>query len=124
PETYKADVSAGDAVEDLSTMLGLRESGREFAVRLVEHPDRWTLVVYRSGSPITLSDVLPQLQHMGLEVVDEHPYTFAGSSNAALFGLYDLGRRPRAVAAAGSRRLVFEEALTALWHGETADDGF
>ena len=37
-------------------------------------------MVYRSGSPITLSDVLPQLQHMGLEVVDEHPYQFAGSS--------------------------------------------
>ena len=35
-------------------------------------------MVYRSGSPITLSDVLPQLQHMGLEVVDEHPYQFAG----------------------------------------------
>ena len=74
PETYKADVSAADAVDDLSTMLGLRESGSEFAVRLVEHPERWTLVVYRSGTPITLSDVLPQLQHMGLEVVDEHPY--------------------------------------------------
>ena len=28
PETYKADVSAADAVDDLSTMLGLRESGR------------------------------------------------------------------------------------------------
>src|SRR5580700_8489647 len=82
PETYKADVSAQDAVDDLTTMLGLREAGLQFAVRLVEHPERWTLVVYRSGSPITLSDVLPQLQHMGLEVVDEHPYNFAGSSSA------------------------------------------
>ena len=79
PETYKADVTAADAVDDLLTMLELRESGTEFAVRLVEHPGRWTLVVYRSGTPITLSEVLPQLQHMGLEVVDEHPYEFRGN---------------------------------------------
>src|SRR5580693_7265045 len=124
PETYKADVSAQDAVDDLTTMLGLREAGLQFAVRLVEHPERWTLVVYRSGSPITLSDVLPQLQHMGLEVVDEHPYNFAGSSSAGSFWIYEFGLRPPAAAAAGSLRPVFEEALTALWHGETEDDGF
>ena len=93
PETYKADVSAQDAVDDLITMLGLREAGREFAVRLVERPERWTLVVYRMGSQITLSDVLPQLQHMGLEVVDEHPYKFAGSRSASSFWIYEFGLR-------------------------------
>src|ERR1017187_10474744 len=56
PETYKADVSTADAVDDLTTMLELRESGTEFAVRLVEDPDRWTLVVYRPRTPITLSE--------------------------------------------------------------------
>src|SRR6202453_5088640 len=124
PETYKADISAQDAVDDLTTMLGLRDAGLQFAVRLVEHVERWALVIYRSGSPITLSDVLPQLQHMGLEVVDEHPYQFAGSSSAGSFWIYEFGLRPPAAAAAGSLRLVFEEALTALWHGETEDDGF
>jgi glutamate dehydrogenase len=124
PETYKADVSAVDAVGDLSTMLGLRESGQEFAVRLVEHPERWTLVVYRSGTPITLSEVLPQLQHMGLEVVDEHPYEFAGSSSAGSFWIYEFGLRPPAAAASGGLRQIFEDALTALWHGQTEDDGF
>jgi glutamate dehydrogenase len=124
PESYKAEVSAADAVNDLITMLGLREVGQEFAVRLVEHPERWTLVIYRSGSPITLSDVLPQLQHMGLEVVDEHPYQFAGSSNAASFWIYEFGLRPPAATVSGSLREVFEEALTALWHGQIEDDGF
>ena len=123
PETYKADVSAADAVDDLSTMLGLRESGAEFAVRLVEHPERWTLVVYRSGTLITLSEVLPQLQHMGLEVVDEHPYEFTGNSGAGSFWIYEFGLRPPA-AASGGLRLIFEDALTALWNGQTEDDGF
>ena len=123
PETYKADVTAADAVDDLLTMLELRESGKEFAVRLVEHPGRWTLVVYRSGTPITLSDVLPQLQHMGLEVVDEHPYHFRGNSSVGSFWTYEFGLRPPA-AASGGLRQIFEDALTALWNGRTEDDGF
>ncbi|HEY6314692.1 MAG TPA: NAD-glutamate dehydrogenase, partial [Streptosporangiaceae bacterium] len=123
PETYKADVNAQDAVDDLTTMVGLRESGLQFAVRLVEHPERWTLVVYRSGSPITLSEVLPQLQHMGLEVVDEHPYQFTGSTDAGSFWIYEFGLRAPA-AAAGSVRETFEDALTALWLGQNEDDGF
>ncbi|MGH3179591.1 MAG: NAD-glutamate dehydrogenase domain-containing protein, partial [Streptosporangiaceae bacterium] len=81
-------------------------------------------MVYRSGTPITLSDVLPQLQHMGVEVVDEHPYTFKGSSAADSFWIYEFGLRPPAAAASGSLQQVFEEALTALWHGEAEDDGF
>jgi glutamate dehydrogenase len=124
PETYKADVTAADAVDDLLTMLKLRESEQEFAVRLVEHPGRWTLVVYRSGTPITLSDVLPQLQHMGLEVVDEHPYHFRGNSSVGSFWTYEFGLRPPAAAASGGLREIFEDALTALWHGQTDDDGF
>ena len=124
PETYKANVSGQDAVDDLSTMLQLRESGMEFAVRLVEHPERWTLVVYRSGTLITLSDVLPQLQHMGLEVVDEHPYQFGGTSDPGSFWIYEFGLRPPAAAASGGLRRIFEDALTALWIGQTEDDGF
>ena len=124
PETYKADVTAADAVDDLLTMLELRESEKEFAVRLVEHPGRWTLVVYRSGTPITLSDVLPQLQHMGLEVVDEHPYHFRGNSSVGSFWTYEFGLRPPAAATSGGLRQIFEDALTALWNGQTEDDGF
>jgi glutamate dehydrogenase len=124
PETYKADVPAKDAVFDLATILELRESGTEFAVRLVENADRWTLVVYRLGTPITLSDVLPQLQHMGLEVVDEHPYEFAGANTTSSFWIYEFGLRAPVATSAISVRQNFEEALTALWHGQTEDDGF
>ena len=124
PETYKTDVSPDDAVDDLSTMLELRESGKEYAVRLVEDPERWTLVIYRLGTPITLSDVLPQLQHMGLEVVDEHPYKFTGTGDNKSFWVYEFGLRAPANQASGSVREIFEAALTALWQGQTEDDGF
>ena len=124
PDAYKTDASAPEAVRDLSTIATLRELGTEFAVQLTEDGDRWGLRIYRSVAPVTLSQILPQLQHMGLEVVDEHPYEFSGQVTHRPFWIYELGLR--APAAGASRRVthLFEEALTALWHGQTEDDGF
>ncbi len=124
PDAYKSDVSAADAVRDLSTIVSLHELGAEFAVRLAPDAERWTLRVYRARTPITLSDVLPQLQHLGLDVVDEHPYEFAGAGVPLPFWIYEFGLRPLAAALSTGAARVFEEALTALWHGQTEDDGF
>ncbi|MBV9792395.1 MAG: NAD-glutamate dehydrogenase [Actinobacteria bacterium] len=130
PETYKTGVSAAEAVDDLSHVLSLRESGDTFAVQLREDETpaggHWRLRVYRTGAPVILSDVLPQLQHMGLEVVDEHPYEFASSEP---FYIYDFGLRVQSSSArqrprSDSGREQFEQALCALWRGETEDDGF
>jgi glutamate dehydrogenase len=88
----------------------------------------WRLTIHRTGSPITLTDVLPRLQHMGVEVVDEHPYEFAADEP---FWIYDFGLRreggSRAQAGAVSLTSVagqLEGALAALWNGEIEDDGF
>ncbi len=96
------------------------------------HPRRvWRLTIHRTGSPITLTDVLPRLQHMGVEVVDEHPYEFPADEP---FWIYDFGLRREGGAPARSGRVPavslasvagqLEGALTALWNGEIEDDGF
>jgi glutamate dehydrogenase len=130
PEVYKADVTAVDAVEDLRRVLELGESGDGFAVQLRDDAGdsagHWRLRVYRSGSPVILSDVLPQLQHMGLEVMDEHPYEFGGPEP---FWIYDFGLHAESAAARqrprrDGGREQFELALCALWRGEIEDDGF
>ena len=95
----------------------------------------WRLTIHRTGSPITLTDVLPRLQHMGVEVVDEHPYEFAG---AEPFWIYDFGlrRESRATSGPGGRSTQaphvslasvagqLEGALAALWNGEIDNDDF
>jgi len=116
PDTYKADVPAAAAVGDLTRILALRESGEDISFELwesvgfvggvpVQHdphtdaaatsgrPRVWRLTIYRTGSPITLTDVLPRLQHMGVDVVDEHPYEFSGAHIPAPFWIYDFGLR-------------------------------
>ena len=125
PETYKADTSPAAAVGDLAVVQRLRQEAAPFAIRLQIIPNEcWRLRVFRL-SPITLSNVLPQLQHMGLEVLDEHPYEFGGSDP---FWIYDFGIRGsgREVteAEADAVRARFESALTALWHEQTEDDDF
>jgi glutamate dehydrogenase len=131
PQTYKADTSAADAVADLAVVLRLREESVPFAMRLsIRSNEPWRLRLFRL-SPLTLSDVLPQLQHMGLEVLDEHPYEFGSIPRP--FWIYDFGLR-RPVTSSGSGELTpaeaevvragFEAALTALWSGQTEDDDF
>ncbi len=132
PDTYKTDVTAADAVGDLGRILQLRESGDSFAVRLRDDGrpggGQWRLRVYRSGVPIILSNVLPQLQHMGLEVVDEHPYEFRVAGTEP-FWIYDFGLRTETTARKKRPRREgekeqFEQALCALWRNEVEDDGF
>jgi len=156
PETYKTDVPAAYAVNDLIRMQSLLASGETSAFDLWEAKGYvggqpaagdgrgvWRLTIYRVGTPITLTDVLPRLQHMGLDVVDEHPYEFAGPL-ARPFWIYDFGLRRTGVGAAGNEpvtgqfpavapgampssgpvKALFEDALTALWQGRIEDDGF
>ncbi len=127
PETYKADTTPAEAVEDLSVVLRLQEGDGTFDIRLSTCSDGpWRVRLYRL-TPITLSDVLPQLQHMGLEVLEEHPYEFAGTNRP--FWIYDFGlRRTRGgqLSAAQSTAACtgFESALGALWRGQAEDDEF
>ena len=126
PEPYKADTRPAEAVADFTTVERLQELSLPFGLRLSISPNGgWRLRIFRM-SPITLSDVLPQLQHMGLEVVDEHPYELCGTMGP--FWIYDFGlRRRRAqltAAEADAARGNFEAALTALWRDQTEDDAF
>jgi glutamate dehydrogenase len=139
-DTYKADVPATYAVTDLTRVKNMLAAGEDIAFDLWEaegftggrpadadklHPV-WRLTIYRVGTPISLTDVLPRLQHMGLDVVDEHPYEFSGACLPTSFWIYDLGlrRSDGAQERCGPVKSLFEAALAALWEGKIEDDGF
>jgi glutamate dehydrogenase len=152
PATYKTDVPASAAITDFARILELRRSGHDIDFELwesvnyiggvpIEDGDEvpatvkpvWRLTIYRTGGPITLTDVLPRLQHMGVDVIDEHPYEFPA---AQPFWIYDFGlrRRPMLDSSAEAQqgdlisnqrvREQIEDALLALWDGRVEDDGF
>jgi glutamate dehydrogenase len=136
-QTYIGGVPIEPDDADADLISGGDETGREETVSAPAagpaaaedvHGERvWRLTIYRTGGPITLTDVLPRLQHMGVDVVDEHPYEFPASQP---FWIYDFGLRrapvagPREPVSIGQVAQQVEGALAALWDSRIEDDGF
>ena len=130
PEGYKADFPAETAVLDLSRLDALEgpPEGAQTMMRLYEPydaaPGEMRLKIYHRGEPISLSHVLPLLQNMGVEVVDERPYEIS-TGDRRRYWIYDLGLRHSVSEVEESRlRGMFQDALMALWRGQVESDGF
>ncbi|TQK44921.1 glutamate dehydrogenase [Streptomyces sp. SLBN-118] len=132
PEGYKADHSPRAAVADLVHVEQLTHSGKDFALSLYEPvgagPGERRFKIYRTGEQVSLSAVLPVLNRLGVEVVDERPYELRCSDRTNAW-IYDFGlRMPLATGngdyLADDARERFQEAFSAVWTGEAENDGF
>src|SRR4051812_14547506 len=126
PAAYQEDFPAGRAVEDVTRLEGLEAGG--MALRLWTpqgaDPSERRLTIYRVGQRLLLSDVLPVLQHMGVDVVDERPYEI-DRIGAPLAWIYDFGLTTSVEDPPLLRSLPerFTEAVGAVWRGDAEDDG-
>ncbi|MEW1797303.1 NAD-glutamate dehydrogenase [Streptomyces niveus] len=135
PEGYKADHSPRAAVADLVRVEELSREEKDFALSLYEPvgagPGERRFKIYRTGEQVSLSAVLPVLQQLGVEVVDERPYELRCADRAQAW-IYDFGlRMPRGENAqtkddhlAEDARERFQDAFAAVWTGEAENDGF
>ncbi|HEX5089121.1 MAG TPA: NAD-glutamate dehydrogenase [Nocardioides sp.] len=128
PEAYKEDYSARTGAVDLGRLEAIRTEGPDDSgldLSLYERLDAGAgearLKVYRIGKPLSLSEVLPMLSSMGVEVVDERPYELEGLDRQSM--IYEFGLRYGNRLASGSREL-FQDALRAVWEGYNEIDGF
>ncbi|MGH3489666.1 MAG: NAD-glutamate dehydrogenase, partial [Actinopolymorphaceae bacterium] len=127
PAAYRDDFPARTAVADLQRIEELPAEGG-LAMSLYEPvdaaPDERRFKLYRTGSPLSLSDVLPRLSWMGVEVVDERPYAIE-NADATMAWIYDFGLvYSGAVSApAGQLRELFQDAFAAVWSGRAESDG-
>ncbi|GAA3241549.1 NAD-glutamate dehydrogenase [Nonomuraea helvata] len=133
PEGYKADFPPKVAVVDLRRLEELVAAGddEEVGINLYEPYDATEgerrLKIYKVGSPISLSQALPLIQRLGVEVVDERPYEVdrdndPGTKNA---WIYDFGLRytPSDEVDKNDFKRLFQDGLNALWKGQVqADD--
>ncbi|MEV5263061.1 NAD-glutamate dehydrogenase [Streptomyces anulatus] len=132
PEGYKADHSPRAAVADLVHLETLKQGEKDFALSLYEPvgagPGERRFKIYRTGEQVSLSAVLPALQQLGVEVVDERPYELRCADRTHAW-IYDFGlRMPLANGNGGyladDARARFQEAFAAVWRGEAENDGF
>ncbi|HVQ86714.1 MAG TPA: NAD-glutamate dehydrogenase [Actinomycetes bacterium] len=132
PEAYKEDFTARTAVADLRRILELEPQGG-VGMNLYEpagaEPGERRFKIYRSGPEMSLSEVLPVLQRMGVEVLDERPYEIEPLGGERIW-LYDFGLMHRGVASGqvteqpDNLRALFQEAFEAAWTGKSESDGF
>jgi glutamate dehydrogenase len=126
PASYQEDFSAEQAVDDLERLDGLADgqlSLRLWSPKRAAPGDR-RLTIYRVGQRLLLSEVLPVLQNMGVDVVDERPYEI-DRIGAPPTWIYDFGVTVPQVELPLLRSLPerFTEAVAAVWRGEAEDDG-
>ncbi|MDX3849046.1 NAD-glutamate dehydrogenase [Streptomyces sp. AK02-01A] len=132
PEGYKADHNPRAAVADLVHLEALSTAGKDFSLSLYEPvgagPGERRFKIYRSGEQVSLSAVLPVLQRLGVEVVDERPYELRCADRTHAW-IYDFGLRMPLGGADGDyladdARERFQDAFAAVWTGAAENDGF
>ncbi|HEX4034880.1 MAG TPA: NAD-glutamate dehydrogenase [Solirubrobacteraceae bacterium] len=123
---YRADWSARSAVADIERCEeSVAGGGLGMAIYRPPEP-RAGLVrckLFSAEAPISLSDVLPMFENMGVRIIDERPYEVAARDSSALW-IYDLGLRTEHAddfdrAAVRAR---FQEAFTCVWSGAHEND--
>ncbi len=132
-EGYKADHTPRAAVSDLVHLERLSEE-QSFSLSLYEPvgaaPDERRVKIYRKGDAISLSAVLPVLNRLGVEVIDERPYELRCADRSVAW-IYDFGLRIPKALGGGTTDLLgddgrerFQEAFSATWTGLAENDGF
>ena len=126
PAGYIEEVTPDVAAADVQALaqLDTEDAVRMSFYRPVQRPDQLRFKVYRRGGDIALSEVLPQLENLGLRVLTEHVYEMR-VGEARLF-IQDFEVRPVdelafAVEDVGGH---FERAFEHVWRGNAESDGF
>ncbi|MBF6181963.1 NAD-glutamate dehydrogenase [Nocardia otitidiscaviarum] len=149
PESYKEDFGASRALADIVRLQRLQDGGidQHLYRRFDSEPGFWRFSLYIGGASISLSQVLPVLQSLGVEVVDERPYQIELDHGPERW-IYDFGllARPELLRSALDRdmdaqlvesadrmhlldaevrglRERFIDAFEALWYGRAEADG-
>ena len=128
PTAYRADWVARSALSDIRRIEALTEQD-ELAMsvfRPLEAPaGTLRAKLYKLGSPLTLSNMLPLFEDMGVEVADERPYEIA-PDGAPRTWIYDFGLHYHGEGEpdADGVREAFQDAFLRAWRGDTESDGY
>ncbi|MGQ0482890.1 MAG: NAD-glutamate dehydrogenase [Pseudonocardia sp.] len=133
PDGYKDSVDPVAALGDLRRVRALSAAGDAdpaLALEVGLDPREPRLRMFRAGGAVTLSSVLPVLQSLGVEVLDERPFEIIRPDGEPCW-IYDFGLRvDQATARALSgpaqepARQEFCAAFLAGWRGDAEVDRF
>ncbi|HEY4005142.1 MAG TPA: NAD-glutamate dehydrogenase [Pseudonocardia sp.] len=131
PAAYQEDFGADEAVGDLARLDAL---GDEPDMTLYTPPGaaegERRFKLFLAGEEVALTQLLPVLQQMGVEVIEERPYRFTRPDGRRCW-IYDFGLRLDETVQATIRtqgsdsvRVEFGAAFAAAWRGDIEVDRF
>ncbi|MBJ7290504.1 NAD-glutamate dehydrogenase [Williamsia sp.] len=130
PQAYKNERDPRAALTDVVVLAGLADGDHHVRLRphSAEPDDRWTFGLYLCGRSASLTSILPMLQSLGVDVLDEHPFAVTRPDGIACW-IYEFTIVPAAgvgVAAGSSNDLQarFTDAFSRLWTGVADVDPF
>src|SRR5215217_4991129 len=128
PAGYRDGFLPRTAVSDIERIeeLGSEDDITMSLYHPIEEPENFLgFKLYRWGEQISLSGILPLLENMGVEVVDERPHRVEPAGSPAVW-IYDFGLLHEAQGGlqTGQVREVFQDAFARAWRKEVEDDGF
>ncbi len=125
---YQDENSAAVAVEDIVHMESLLDAS-PLAMHLYAPAQAESgllrFKLYQRLAPAPLSDVLPMLENMGLNVIGETPYEVE-RNDGGICWIMDFGLQTQSKASLNldAVRGVFQEAFARTWAGQAENDGF
>ncbi|EGU39511.1 NAD-specific glutamate dehydrogenase [Vibrio ichthyoenteri ATCC 700023] len=130
PRSYKEDVMPGSSVADIERLESLSDEHKLGMLfyrpqELAKDSKAVRLKLYHRDEPIHLSDVMPMLENLGLRVIGESPYEVR-KANGQVYWILDfsmLHKSDKSVDLSEARDR-FQQAFSAVWHGDLESDGF
>ncbi|MFC3071227.1 NAD-glutamate dehydrogenase, partial [Phenylobacterium soli] len=128
PAGYRDRFDAAEALADLAVIeaMGAAETIRVRAYRTAkDNPLQFRFKIYRAGEPAALADVLPILDNMGLKALAEAGFPVSPGGGAPVW-VHDFEiEDPRGEHLVFAEiKQAFEDAVVAVWCGQTENDGF
>ena len=129
PVGYREQFAAASAVLDIEKIERARESG-ELGMNLYRpleaEENELRFKIYNTGSALSLSDILPVLENMGLKVLSEAPFDIKLRDDDGKVRIYDF-----ALVTSSGGPIDFEgihdhfqESFRRIWRGDMENDGF
>ncbi|NUS45218.1 MAG: NAD-glutamate dehydrogenase, partial [Mycobacteriaceae bacterium] len=124
PDGYKEDFQPRDALVDLRRLERLADGSIDLQLyrEPAAAPGEWRFALYVGGEGISLSRVLPVLQSLGVEVVDERPYRIDLPDGLPRW-IYVFGLRAEPELLRGALDQGLDASLAGVAYGSQADEG-
>ncbi len=128
PAGFQEDTAPREACSDIRRIDGMLESDTQRSVDLYHpedsEPGHMHFMVYSMGEPIALSETMPVLEHMGVDVYTEHPYELNLQSGES-FWIQDFHLRHESGSAVDVDAVSdrFEACFMAALRGDAENDG-